>query len=165
MSYNGMGGWASTAWANMSGEPAPNVVLPEVELGVPATSSSSTAEIKAWQVYLNTMGCHLATDGAWGPMTAAATAAIQSGKPCPAGATSGGTYKPATTPYTPATAYTPPGGIGAKKDTIMGLPKMAVYVGAGSLVLLGVAVVMTRKKKPAPKAMPAPVVAKATANI
>jgi len=42
-------------------------------------------------------------------------------------------------------AYTPQGG-GPKNDTIMGLPKMAVYVGAGSLALLGVAIFMKRKR-------------------
>jgi hypothetical protein len=123
----------------------------------PAGPTSSPEQIKTWQLYLNSKGCKLAVDGAWGPMTQAATTAVVAGKPCPTTAGTG-----PYTPVLPPIAPTPPLTMGAPgKDTILGMPKAAVYVGAGSLVLLGAALLLTRKKGIVPKAMPAPVVAKA----
>lgn len=123
------------------------------------------AAVTAWQTFLVSKGLFqpAAVDGAHGNITEKASQAYE-GKP-QTGCVAGATYAPPPSGGAVAPTYMPPGGGLAPKATIMGLPKTAVYVGAGSLVLLGAAIFLTRKTKPVTKVPSAPVMAKATANI
>lgn len=113
--------------------------------GQPARThcGQSGQAVKDWQTFLASKGLNVGTiDGIHGNGTEKASQQFE-GKPQTGCSVSGGYTSPPPSTTPPVTPLTPP----KQPGTLMGMSKSAMYVGVGSLALLGVAVVVSHRRK------------------